>query len=76
MNQGIMALANSGRGEDTHLAHLMKGEVVLPPHILANNKNLKKSVERNLAKTFLIIGLFRFCRERSRCFFKTHQNLY
>ena len=51
MNQGIMALANSGRGEDTHLAHLMKGEVVLPPHILANNKNLKKSVERNLAKT-------------------------
>ena len=42
MDQGIMALQNSGRGEDTRLAHLMQGEVVVPPHILARNKSLKK----------------------------------
>ena len=51
MDQGIMALQNSGRGEDTRLAHLMQGEVVVPPHILARNKSLKKALERNLAKT-------------------------
>tara|TARA_R100001015_G_scaffold10901_1_gene4492 strand:+ start:1255 stop:2499 length:1245 start_codon:yes stop_codon:yes gene_type:complete len=51
MNQGIMALQNSGRGEDTRLAHLMQGEVVVPPHILARNKSLKKALERHLAKT-------------------------
>jgi hypothetical protein len=51
MNQGIMALANAGRGEDTRLAHLMEGEVVLPPHFLNNNKTLKNNLERNLAKT-------------------------
>jgi len=51
MDQGIMALQNSGRGEDTRLAHLMQGEVVVPPHILARNKSLKKALERHLAKT-------------------------
>jgi hypothetical protein len=51
MNQGIMALASAGRGEDTRLAHLMEGEVVLPPHFLNNNKTLKNNLERNLAKT-------------------------
>ena len=51
MNQGIMALASAGRGEDTRLAHLMQGEVVVPPHILRRNKNLKKALERHLAKT-------------------------
>ena len=51
MDQGIMALQNSGRGEDTRLAHLMEGEVVVPPHILARNKSLKKALERHLAKT-------------------------
>ena len=51
MNQGIMALASAGRGEDTRLAHLMQGEVVVPPHILRRNKSLKKSLERHLAKT-------------------------
>tara|TARA_R100000030_G_scaffold33983_2_gene25367 strand:- start:257 stop:1453 length:1197 start_codon:yes stop_codon:yes gene_type:complete len=51
MNQGIMALASAGRGEDTRLAHLMQGEVVVPPHILKRNKNLKKALERHLAKT-------------------------
>ena len=51
MNQGIMALASAGRGEDTRLAHLMQGEVVVPPHILRRNKSLKKALERHLAKT-------------------------
>jgi len=51
MDQGIMALQNSGRGEDTRLAHLMQGEVVVPPHIIARNKSLKKALERHLAKT-------------------------
>ena len=51
MNNGIMALANAGRGEDTQLAHLMKGEVVLPPHFLNNNKTLRNTVQKDLAKT-------------------------
>ena len=51
MNQGIMALASAGRGEDTRLAHLMQGEVVVPPHIIRRNKSLKKALERHLAKT-------------------------
>jgi hypothetical protein len=51
INQGIMALANAGRGEDTRLAHLMEGEVVLPPHFLNNNKTLKNNLKRNLSKT-------------------------
>ena len=51
MNQGIMALASAGRGEDTRLAHLMQGEVVVPPHIIANNKSLKRSLENKLAKS-------------------------
>lgn len=51
MNQGIMALQNAGRGEDTRLAHLMQGEVIVPPHIIAKNKSLKKALERHLART-------------------------
>ena len=51
MNQGIMALASAGRGEDTRLAHLMQGEVVVPPHIIRRNKSLKKALEKHLAKT-------------------------
>lgn len=46
MNQGIMALANAGRGGDTQIAHVRPGELVLPPEIL--DKDLVKSLEKNL----------------------------
>ena len=46
MNQGIMALANAGRGGDTQIAHVRPGELVLPPEIL--DKDLVKSLEKKL----------------------------
>tara|TARA_R100000742_G_C4279580_1_gene104586 strand:- start:8516 stop:9997 length:1482 start_codon:yes stop_codon:yes gene_type:complete len=48
---GIMSLAKAGRNGDTELAHLMVGEVVLPPGTLTGNKRLKNAVEKSLAKT-------------------------
>ena len=48
---GIMSLAKAGRNGDTELAHLMVGEVVLPPGILTGNKRLKNAIEKSLAKT-------------------------
>ena len=48
---GIMSLAKAGRNGDTELAHLMVGEVVLPPGTLTGNKRLKNAIEKSLAKT-------------------------
>ena len=41
---GIMSLAKAGRNGDTELAHLMVGEVVLPPGTLTGNKRLKNAI--------------------------------
>tara|TARA_R100001460_G_scaffold14685_4_gene32800 strand:- start:69 stop:1403 length:1335 start_codon:yes stop_codon:yes gene_type:complete len=50
MNNGITSLAKLGRNGDTELAHLMVGEVILPPGLLSNDKKLRSSVEKKLAR--------------------------
>ena len=49
MNNGITSLAKLGRNGDTELAHLMVGEVILPPGFLSSDKKLKSSLEKKLA---------------------------
>tara|TARA_B100001094_G_C18155095_1_gene785961 strand:+ start:772 stop:2031 length:1260 start_codon:yes stop_codon:yes gene_type:complete len=49
MNNGITSLAKLGRNGDTELAHLMVGEVILPPGLLSSDKKLKASLEKKLA---------------------------
>ena len=56
MNNGLQALAKYGRNGDTELAHVTVGEIVLPPSIFAEDKNLQNKIEKKLSKLDTNLG--------------------